>query len=189
MAKIGIKGLTYAPYSTGGEGNAITYSGGSQLADYMVRADVNEERSDIEFYADDKRIDAENGITGVSIALELANMTDDMEKKMLGYVTNSGDLDVTDKSSPYVGVGFYQKERYKGAVTYNAIWVYKVQFSKDSDSTQTKGESIDFQTNSLTGNAMGVTLTSGGNTVYYTKMRTTVESAAAAWLKTKGGIS
>ena len=27
MAKIGIKGLTYAPFTSGGEGGAITYTG------------------------------------------------------------------------------------------------------------------------------------------------------------------
>ena len=190
MAKIGIKGLTYAPYSSGGEGSAVSYGTGVQLVDYMIRADVNEEHSDVDFYADDHKIDSENGINGVGISLELANLTDDMEKAFLGYTAGTGsELNVTDKDAPFVGVGFYRKERFKGAVNYNAYWIYKVQFSKDGDSAQTKGESVDFQTETLSGDAMGVTLTSAGDTIYYSKLRSTTEAGAVSWLKGKAGIS
>ena len=190
MAKIGIKGLVYAPYSSGGDGSAIVYTGGVALDDYMIRADLNEERSDVSFYADDHKIDAENGLTGVSISLELSNLTDALEKALLGYTDGTGgELNVTDKDAPFVGVGFTRKERFKGAVTYHGYWIYKVQFAKDSDSTQTKGDSIDFQTETLTGNAMGVKLTSGGDTIYYSHIRNTAESTVVAWVKSKGGVT
>ena len=190
MAKIGIKGLVYAPVTGGGVYTAVTYSTGVALDDYMIRADLNEERSDIKFYADDHQIDAENGVNGVSLSLELSNMTDDLEKALLGYKSGTGDeLNVTDADAPFVGLGFTRKERFKGAVTYHSFWIYKIQFSKDSDSAQTKGETIDFQTESLSGNAMGVTLSAGGDTIYYSHIRSTVESTAVSWLKGKAGIS
>lgn len=190
MAKIGIKGLTYAPYTSGGDGGAIVYGTGVQLADYMIRADINEERSDVSFYADDHKIDAENEVTGISVSLELANFSDALEKAFLGHVEGTGtELNVTDASAPFVGVGFYRKERFKGTVTYHAFWIYKIQFSKDSDSTSTKGESIEFQTESLTGNGMGVTLTAAGAVIYYSHSRVATEAAAVTYLKGKAGIS
>lgn len=190
MAKIGIKGLVYAQYSSGGDGSTIVYTGGQVLADYMIRADLTETRDDVKFYADDHQIDAENEMTGVSLSLELSNMTDALEKALLGYTDGTGgELNATSKDSPFVGVGFTRKERFKGAVTYHGFWLYKVQFSKDSDSTQTKGESIDFQTESLSGNAMGVQLSSGGDLIYYSHIRNTVESSVTAWVKSKAGIS
>lgn len=190
MAKIGIKGLVYAPYSSGGAGSAVVYGNGVQLDDYMIKADVSEERQETKFYADDHQIDAENGMTGMSLSLELSNMTDALEKAFLGYTDGTGgELNVTDKDAPFVGVGFIRKERFKGAVTYHGFWVYKIQFSKDTDSAQTKGEQIDFQTDSLSGNAMGVKLSSGGDTIYYSQIRNTAESSVVAWLKGKAGIA
>jgi phi13 family phage major tail protein len=193
MAKIGIKCLTYAPYTSGGEGSAISYGTGVQLNDYMIRADVNEERADVDFYADDRKIDTENSMTGATVSLELANMTDALEKAFLGYVAEStasgADLLITDAAAGFVGVGFYRKERFKGTITYKTYWFYKVQFSKDSDSTTTKGENVDFQTESLSGDALGVTLSASGDTIYYAINRKSSESDAIAWLKTKAGIS
>lgn len=190
MAKIGIKGLTYAPFTSGGEGGAITYGTGVKLDDYMIRADLTENREDVKFHADDHQIDAENGLTGVTLALELSNMTDALEKALLGHAEgSSSELNVTDADAPFVGVGFIRKERFKGTATYHAFWVYKVQFSKDNDSAQTKGEQIDFQTESVTGSAMGVQLTSGGDVIYYSHIRKSSESDARTWLNGKAGIT
>jgi phi13 family phage major tail protein len=193
MAKIGIKCLTYAPYTSGGDGSAISYGTGVQLVDYMIRADVNEERGDVKFYADDHKIDSENSMTGATLSLELANLTDDLEKAFLGYVAEStasgADLLVTDAAAGFVGCGFYRKERFKGTITYKSYWFYKVQFSKDGDSTTTKGENVDFQTETLSGDALGVKLTSAGDTLYYAISRKSSESDAVAWLKTKAGIT
>jgi len=193
MAKIGLKCLTYAPYTSGGDGSSISYGTGVQLTDYMIRADVSEERQDAKFYADDHKIDSENSMTGATLSLELANLNNSLEEAFLGYVAESSasgaDLLVTDAAAGFVGCGFYRKERFKGTVTYKCYWFYKVQFSKDSDSTNTKGENVDFQTETLTGDAMGVVLTSGGPTIYYATNRKDTESNAVAWLKTKAGIT
>jgi len=190
MAKIGIKGLTYAPFTSGGEGSAITYGTGVKLDDYMIRADINEERSDSGFYADDHKIDSDNSMTGMNVALELSNTQATLEKDFLGYTSGTGDeLHATDKPSPFVGVGFIRKERFKGAITYHAYWIYKAQFSKDGDSTTTKGESLEFQTESLTGQAVAVCLTSGGDNIFYSHLRGTTETAARTWLNSKAGIT
>lgn len=190
MAKIGIKGLTYAPFTSGGEGGAITYGTGVSLVDYMIRADISEERENVKFRADDHQIDAENEVTGISLSLELANMTDAMDKAFLGHTDGtSSELHVTDKSAPFIGIGFIRKERHKGTLTYHAFWVYKIQFSKDSDSTNTKGEQIEFQTETVSGNGMGVQLTSGGDVIYYSHKRESTEAAARTWLNGKAGIT
>ncbi len=189
MAKIGIKGLTYAVYSAGGTGSAVTYTGGTKLDDYMIRADISEERADTPFYADDHKIDAENSMTGMSVTLELSNFTDALDKALLGHVTGtSSELNVTDASAPFVGVGFIRKERFKGTATFHGYWVYKIQFAKDSDSAQTKGESLEFQTESLTGQAMGVQLAADGPVIYYSHLRG-AESAVRSWLNGKAGVS
>lgn len=190
MAKVGLKGLTYAPYTSGGDGSAIVYGTGVKLDDYMIRADINEERADVDFFADDHKIDAENSMTGLSLALELSNVTDALDKALLGHKEGtSSELNVTDEAAPFVGIGFIRKERFKGTATYHAFWVYKVQFSKDGDSTNTKGENIEFQTENVTGNAMGVQLEAAGSVIYYSHLRANTEAAARTWLNGKAGIS
>lgn len=190
MAKIGIKGLTYAPYTSGGDGSAIVYGTGVQLLDYMIRADITEERSDTPFYADDHKIDVLNEMTGITASLELSNFTDALDKAFLGHVDgSSNELNATDASSPFVGVGFYRKERFKGAVNYHAYWIYKIQFSKDGDAAQTKGESIEFQTETVNGSGVGVTLASASPVVFYSHSRVETEAAAIAYLKGKAGIT
>ena len=190
MAKIGIKGLVYAPYSSGGDGTSIVYTGGQALDDYMIRADLTENRADVSFYADDHKIDVENSLNGVSLTLELSNATDALEKALLGYADGTGgELNGTDAAAPYVGVGFTRKERFKGQITYHGYWIYKVQFSRDTDSSTTKGENIDFQTETLNGNAVGISLSSGGDTIYYSHIRNTVESTVVSWIKGKAGIT
>ena len=193
MAKIGLKCLTYAPYTSGGDFTTVTYGTGVMLNDYMIRADIGEERDDVKFHADDHKIDSEKTMNGATLNLELANMTDALEKAFLGYkaeTTASGaDLQITDADAPFVGCGFYRKERFKGTVTWKTYWFYKVQFAKDSDSTTTKGESTDFQTETVNGDVMGVTLTSAGDVIYYVTNRKSSESDAINWLKQKAGIT
>lgn len=192
MAKIGVKGLTYATYSSGGAGAAIVYSGGTALTDYMIRADLTEERADVPFYADDNKIDSDNSMTGCTVQLELANMTKALDTAFLGHTATqiSGEeLDATEAAAPFVGVGFIRKERFKGTVTYHAYWVYKVQFSKDGDSVNTKGESVEFQTETLSGTAVGVQLAAAANVIYYSHTRLATEAAARTWLNGKAGVS
>ena len=193
MAKIGLKCLTYAPFTSGGEATTVVYGAGFMLNDYMIRADINEARDDAKFHADDHQIDADNSMSGATLNLELANMNDALEQAFLGYkavTTASGsDINITAASAGFVGVGFYRKERFKGDITYKCFWFYKVQFRRDSDSTNTKGENTDFQTETLNGDAVGVTLTTAGDVIYYVTARKNSEADAVTWLKAKAGIS
>ena len=191
---IGVRDLTWAKVTSGGEGSAMVYSGGAQETDLMVRADQSEERSDVRFHADDHMIDRDNSVTGASISLELAKLPAAALTDLVGYVEGSGttpDLTMTDAEAPYVGIGFVYVDRYKGTRTFIPYWYYKVQFSMGSRSFNTKGDSLEFQTESLEGQAMGVRLAADGVDSYYVRPKTplTTEADAIAWLKAKAGIT
>ena len=191
---IGIRDLTWAKVSGGGEGTAMTYTGGTMETDLMVRADQSEERQDTAFHADDHVIDRDNSVTGASISLELAKIPTAALTDLVGYVSDSQtapDLTMTDAEAPYVGVGFVHVERYKGTKAFIPYWYYKVQFSYGQRSFNTKGDNIEFQTESLEGRAVGVRLTSGGADSYFVRPQTplTTEDAAKTWLRAKAGIS
>lgn len=186
---VGAKFLTWAPVTGGGAGAAVTYSGGALETDKLVKVDMSEERADTGFYADDHRIDRDNSITGATVSVEAAQLTADMRQGMLGHTVSSSTYTVTDAASPYVGVGFCLKNRYKGAVTYRCYWYHKVQFSEGQRSFNTKGENIEFQTESLEGDAEAVQLTENGAFEYYQYTEAASEAAAQTWLKGKGSVT
>lgn len=190
MAKIGIKGLTYAKYTSGGDGAAIVYSGGKKLDDYMARAEIGENRSDVKEHGDDHQIDSENSLDNVTLHIELTDTSEDIKKDILGHVEESGDLIVTGDAAPFVGIGFICKNRFKGTVTYEAYWFYKMQFSTAGVTAETRRENTQFGHETINGTGSAVVLTSGGKDYYYAhKDGLATEALARTWLNTKAGIT
>jgi phi13 family phage major tail protein len=187
MARIGLKGLTYAPYTSGGDGSAVVYGTVVTAAGLMITADLSLEREDVSLYADDARQEHANGVTGGTMTLELADLSDALKKALLGYVENAdGALTVIDAEAPYVGFGYITKQVKNGTASFVGYWINKIQFGTDSDSNSTKGENSEFRTESLTGSMLGVQLTSGGATEFYRTKSFATEAAAAAWVANKG---
>lgn len=192
MAKKTCKGLTYAKYSAGGENSAVTYTGGKTKVDYLCQVDMGEDRADDKEYADGHLIDHANDMTGATIALELANSDADIKADLLGHVTTatSGVLKVTEKESPYVGVGFILANRHKGVDTYEGYWYYKVQFSSAGVTSSTKRENMQWEHETINGTALGVVQAAGADADYYEEiLGQTTEAAVRTWLNGKAGIS
>jgi phi13 family phage major tail protein len=189
MARIGLKGLTYATVSSGGAGSAVVYTGGATVADLMISADVTLNRDDVKLYADNHAVERANGMTGGSISLELASLPDTVATKLLGYAVATSTMTVTEDEAPYVGFGYIVGEIAGGTKSYKGYWFPKVQFGMENDSARTKGESTEFQTNTLTGDILGVVVTTGGKTEFYYKYTGTSETAVRTWLNGKAGIT
>ena len=189
MARIGLKGLTCATVSGGGAGSAVTYTGGTTVADLMISADVTLNREDAKLYADDRAVERANGMTGGSISTELAHIPDSLKTKLLGVTVSSKVATYTASESPYVGFGYIVGEMVGGVKSYKAYWFPKVQFGLDNDNARTKGESTEFQTNTLTGEILGVVTSSGGPIEFFYTDTETTEAAARTWLNGQAGIS
>ena len=189
MAKIGLKGLTYAVISSGGNGAAVTYTGGATQADLMIGADVSFETEKVKQHADNHVVESANGMTGGSISLELADLPDAIKGKILGCVVSGKVATFTEDESPYVGFGYIVGKIAAGTKSYVGYWYPKVQFSLDSDNARTKGESTEFQSENLTGEILGVITTTGGKVEYYYTDTDSTESAVRTWLNGKAGIS
>lgn len=194
MAKVTCKCLTYAKYSSGGSGSAVVYTGGKQKIDYMAKWDLTETRENTKEHADGHLIDEENALTAVALALEIVNNDDDIKKDILGHVTSgtgeNAELHVIAASAPIVGVGAILQNRYKGVNTFEAYWIYKIQMASQGVSAETRRESTSFGHETISGDAVGVQLTSSGDIVFYAhKDGLTTEAAAVAWLKGKAGIT
>ena len=193
MARIGLKGLTYAQVSGGGAGSAVTYTGGATIADLMIAANVTLNRQDVKQYADDHLVERDNGMTSATIALELARLPAELKTGLLGYEAGSSsqsdELSVVEDPAPFVGFGYITKEVTNGVASYVGYWHYKVQFGLNDDNASTKGENTQFQSSNLTGEGLGVQLSSGGKITYYVTKSAATEAAIRTWLNGLAGIS
>lgn len=195
MAFVTCKHLTYAKYTSGGDGSAVTYSSGKMLEDYLCKVDQGENRGDVKEYADGHLIDSEKKLTEVSVNFELANSNTDIRGDFLGHDTVGSGNDthkrITDGDPPYVGVGFVLANRFKGTVTYEAWWYYKTSFVSAGVSVPTRRENTEFQHETINGTGHGVKFASTDEAFSFIDYADglATEAAAVAWLKTKAGIS
>ena len=190
MAKTTCAHFTYAKYASGGNGAAISYTGGTMLDDYLAKVDITEERTNEKEYADGHQIDNEAVPTGVSMVMELVNNNDDIRTDVLGMAEGtSSELLLTEDDPPFVGAGCLMANRYKGTVTWEGYWIYKVQFTHGGVSAETRRDRTAWQHETINGAGVAVRLSSDGAVCFYAFKSGMTEAAAVAWLKGHAGIS
>ena len=74
-------------------------------------------------------------------------------------------------------------------ITFQAIWIYKIKFSRNNESSQTKGESIEWQTPTISGHCVGLNVDNDDDRKYRKIRNFDTESAAAAYLDGLANIS
>ena len=190
MAKVTCARFTFAGITSGGDGSAMVYHDGVMLDDYLAKVDITEERTNDSEYADGNKIDSEKIATGAHMALELVNNNDNIRKGCLGYAEGSdGELLLKASDTPFVGAGCLMANRFKGAITWEGYWFYKIQFSSGGVSAETRRDRTSWQHETINGDAVDVILTENGDAVYYAYKGGMTESAAIAWLKGHAQIS
>ena len=192
MARVGLKGLTYARVSGGGAGSAVTYasSSGKTVADLMIRANVTYNRSNAKQHADDHAVESDNSITGGTVELELADLPNAQISDLLGYTVGTGDvITFTGEEAPYMGVGYITKQIRAGVASYKGFWFYKVQFGLNNDNAETKAENTTFQSSTLSGEMLGVVQSASGPVDYAITKVADNEAAIRTWLNGLAGIT
>lgn len=109
---------------------------------------------DVKFYADDALAENATGISDWQISLDVSDLPAVAANVLFGHTVSEGEIiRKTDDQSNYVGVGFYVPRMKDGATTYDAYWFYKVKFTEPTQSFTTKGETITFNGDSISGTA------------------------------------
>lgn len=188
MAAIGMKHLIGAPWADQQAGNGLpTYGTGLKIG-RAISANISFRRNDTDLYADDVLAESDNTITGGDVDITVAEITDEVAVVIFGDVkTGSGETEEyhdSDMPTPYIGMGYIRQMRYKGKVSFRAMWLYKVQLSAAEEAAQTKGENTDFQTQRVTGEILGVT-DEEGKTRFRAWKTFDDEAKAVAWLNAK----
>lgn len=196
MAKIGLKYPVASPITAEPEGSLPTYGTGFVIGK-AISANKDITSNDNPLYGDDAVAENDTSFSEGTLTLGVTDfgtsVSDSLEiqAKMLGHtvVTENEQKTIRKKAgdnAPYLGVGFYKTKKINNVLMYEATWLYKVQFQLPSESTNTKGESIEWQTPEITGRIMELANNEG---VYEDTILFSTESACRTWLNTKANIS
>ncbi|RHV84227.1 major tail protein [Lachnospiraceae bacterium OF09-33XD] len=168
-----------------GKGN-IAYTGGFRLGQ-AIKMEIRPVYEDISVYQgmNDKGYDQE--IAYADVNLDVSALPAETNKLMFGHIVGAGENTVSyrcNDTGAYVGFGAICREKVNGTLKYIAFWLYKVKFMEKSQSHETGGDSIEYDTPSLEGRALPV-----NGYDWMVKCIHGTEEEAIAWLNTMAGIS
>lgn len=198
MAKIGLKCPVAAQITGYDSATGVPTYGNGFIIGKAVTAEKTIESNSNPLYGDDAIVENDSSFASGTIKLGVTDFGNDyidglqVQAKMLGNVVSpitGGGYSIrraSGQSAPYLGFGFYKTKVHDGQRIYEATWLYKTQFKTPSDATNTKGQSIEWQTPEIEGTVM-VVEGFDGDTYEDTAVFTT-ESAAKSWLFEKAQI-
>lgn len=136
------------------ENGQITYSNGQPLA-RGVEVNVDPESSEANnFYADNNVAESEAGtFTGGKFSLVVDGLLIAAERTIMGLPEAVEGLTAynDDQKKPYCGIGFIRKTRRDGVDYWIPYILVKTRFDEIPTAAETKGETIDWQTQDLSG--------------------------------------
>ena len=190
MAFIGMRHVVGAVITAETAGSEPTYgtSGSGFDIGKAITGNLTINRNTTPLYADDAIAEDDNGINSMDLELGLDDLLEDVQGKMgLLKETTAGSPAVTtyyetSEAAKNIGLGYERVRRKNGVTKFQAIWIYKVLFSRNNENSQTKGESIEWNTPTINGRCAGLNV-DGSNALSFRKIRVfDTESEANTWL-------
>lgn len=161
MASIGLRRPYIALYECT-NGN-VTYKDGLLFAKAIEYSSEIEASEDNNLYADDEVAESDRTFSKGSITVTIDDISQDASTMILGSIIHELEVGTDtvkeiiyddDINSPYLGFGVIIPKKKKGALLYRAIVLTKIQLNIPNDAATTKGESIEWQTQELSGSIM-----------------------------------
>ena len=151
--RIGVDNLWAFPLLTDDE-KGVKYGEPFRIAK-VIEITINPQVQEASLYADDSLAEYYSAVTAYDVSLNIDDLTPETRGKLLGYEPDENGMiiETNEITAPYVAIAFRSK-RSDGSYEYRNQ--YKVRFSPTEDSYQTQGESINFQTPTITGRAVAL---------------------------------
>ena len=184
---VGMMYPVWAPITTHTDGSMPTYGTGRVIQEAR-NATVTREYANNPLYGDDRIVDDDNGLTGLTMSFESTGLSDADRKALLGeedYGTSgiSGQW-VSDNETPWGGFGYIRKMRDNGTKKFEAWVTLKIKFQEESQATTTKEGQITWGTPTLNGRGSGLEVDSSGKLRYQLHKTFAQISDAKAYLNT-----
>ena len=197
MAAFGATYLAVAPVATEGT-NSITYSTGSAV-EHLRRAAVTYNWDEAKLYGDNQLAEYVKTLTDADIEIETTELTPaiavtmGLEKEKTPATTGQTPTPAvytlkTETGDP-LGVGFVQCFIINGSKVFRGVWFHKVTFAPGNEEANTKEETLNWGTPTVTGKAWPVMLDATGEAQVRDFSEFTTEADAIAWVKGKAGIT
>lgn len=189
---VGMMYPVWAPLASHTDGAMPTYNAGTVIQEAR-NATVTREYANNPLYGDDRIVDDDNGLTGLTMSFESTGLSDTDRVKLLGEEANSdtttGGQWVSDNETPWGGFGYIRKMRLNGTRQFEAWWTLKIKFQEESQATQTREGQITWGTPTLNGRAAGLIVDSTDKERYQLHKTFASISDAKAWLNAFAGIT
>ena len=189
---VGMMYPVFASITTHTDGSMPTYGTGFVIQEAR-NATVNREYQNNPLYGDDRIVDDDNGMTGLTISFEPTGLSDDDRKKLLGEeeseVTGISGQWVSDNETPWGGFGYIRKMRLNGTKKFEAWLTLKIKFQEETMTTSTKEGSITWNTPTLNGRAAGLYVDSSDKLRFQLHETFDTIAAAKSWLNTRLNVS
>jgi phi13 family phage major tail protein len=194
MAAFGATFLAVAKVATEGT-NSITYDTGAQV-EHLRRCAVTYNWDEAKLYGDNMLAEYLKTLTDADIEIETTELTPAVAVTMgleaEKAAATSGVPAVytlkTESGDP-LGVGFVQCFIVNGTKIFRGVWFHKVTFSPSNEEANTKEETLNWGTPTISGKAWPIMLDASGEAQVRDFSDFDTEAKAIAWVKTKAGIS
>ena len=147
MAKIGVSGFRYATLTTD-TSSTLTY-GSPVLVPGIVSLDIKTGKDTTTLFADNGPFGSASALGEIEVELDLADLSLEVYAALTGHTLANGVMKShANDVAPYVAIGF---EGLKANGKKRWVWLLKGTFAEPDDAYKTKGETVEFQTQKLTG--------------------------------------
>lgn len=195
MAFVGMQHVVAAKITAKPDNAMPTYSAGMVIGK-AIQAELSITRNSNPLYADDVVAEDDNSITAMSVSIGMDDFSEEAQaylgllKEVAGSGTDDKTYYETSGSADSAGLGYMRVRRKGGITTYQGVWVLDVLFGVESENSQTKGESIEWQTPTVTGKAAAhmITTVDPSEPVFRMKKNFSTAAACITWLDEQAGI-
>lgn len=150
MAKFGAKYPCFAPITAEAEGALPTYGDGMVMGG-LVSANLTVTLASGELWADDRLDEQLSEFASGSLAMETADMTDEVAAAVYGATVENGEVRYNKEDvSPMGGLAYYKTLMRRGKKYYQGYFLPKVRAALGNDNAQTRNNTITFTTTSTT---------------------------------------
>ena len=147
--RIGLKDVYYALLTNDEVDNEVTYDTPERLVG-AITANINPNPSSETLFADDAPMEVASTLGNIELELGLADLPLPAQAILLGHDYIDGKLRrKADDIPPWIALGF---RALKSNGNYRYVWLLKGKFMVPEEAHETKGDTIAFQTPSITGN-------------------------------------
>ena len=182
---VGMMYPVWAPLTAHTDGSMPTYGTGRVIQEAR-NATVNREYANNPLYGDDRIVDDDNGLTGLTMSFESTGLSKQDRLTLLGeedstIIGISGTF-VSDNETPWGGFAYIRKMRENGVKKFEAWLTLKIKFQEESQATNTKEGQINWGTPTLNGLAAGLYVDSSDKQRYQLHETFATIAEAKTWI-------